>query len=123
MKQPVFLCRSEDLPEAGQAVCFDVLYRAEKQPAFAVRYGGRVYAYLNRCTHIPMTMDFLPGQFFDSTGQWLICASHGALFAPDSGQCRGGPCRGGLTRITLFEEQGQVCWHTSEHIQPLFADP
>ena len=30
--------------------------------------------------------------------------THGALYAPDSGACRGGPCRGaGLTRLPVFE--------------------
>lgn len=122
MAQPIFLCRSEALVDGGLAVCFDVLFGAESQPAFAVRYGGQVHAYLNRCTHVPMTMDFLPGQFFDSTGQWLICATHGALFEPETGQCRGGPCRGSLLKIALHEADGVVYWHTSEHVQPLFPD-
>lgn len=123
MPPAIALCRSDELAEGGPGVCFEVLERGQTQPAFAVRFGGRVHAYINRCTHIPMTLDFLPGQFFDSTGQWLICASHGALFAPESGQCRGGPCRGALVKIGVSEADGLVCWHTSGQIEPLPQTP
>jgi hypothetical protein len=36
--------------------------------AFAIRYKGVVYAYLNRCSHVPMEMDYQAGRFFDDTG-------------------------------------------------------
>ena len=31
--------------------------------AFALRFDGRVVAYLNRCAHVPTEMDWQPGQF------------------------------------------------------------
>jgi nitrite reductase/ring-hydroxylating ferredoxin subunit len=117
------LCRSEDLGERGLAVDFQVLHGLEVQSAFALRFEGRVHAYLNRCAHVPMELDFQRNQFFDVSGQWLICATHGALYDPQSGRCRGGPCRGGLVKIEISEVDGQVYWHTSALIQPLSASP
>jgi len=38
------------------------------EPAFAVRYRSRVYAYRNRCAHMPMELDWQPGKFFDVWG-------------------------------------------------------
>jgi nitrite reductase/ring-hydroxylating ferredoxin subunit len=64
-------------------------------------------------------MDFQPNRFFDISGDWLICATHGALYQPQTGQCRGGPCRGGLIKITLSEGDGIVHWHTAHNLQPL----
>lgn len=115
----VYLCASGDLLESGRAVNFELLYGGQEQAAFAVRYAGTVHAYLNRCAHVPMEMDYQPGQFFDLTGHWLICATHGALYSPQSGQCRGGPCRGGLVKIGVSEAEGSVYWHTSGLIQRL----
>ncbi|MDR0478276.1 MAG: Rieske 2Fe-2S domain-containing protein [Burkholderiaceae bacterium] len=109
----VWLCRSEDLVERGLAVPFEVIHQGQPLRAFAVRYQGRVVAYLNRCTHIEMEMDYRPNCFFDHTGQWLTCATHGALYRPDDGRGAGGPCRGGLTAIAVSERAGNVYWHPS----------
>jgi nitrite reductase/ring-hydroxylating ferredoxin subunit len=65
-----------------------------------------------------MEMDYQPNRFFDDTGQWLLCATHGATYAPDTGACSGGPCRGGLVTITLSEEDGVVHWHTAYNLKP-----
>lgn len=113
------LCSSADLRNGGEAVPFDVRYCGQTCRGFAIRYAGRAYAYLNRCAHVPMEMDYQANRFFDSTGQWLMCATHGALYRPETGECRGGPCRGGLVKILLSEEDGVVCWHTSHHLKPL----
>ena len=117
MTEPVFLCSSRDLVDSSHAVAFDVLYFGQSNAAFAVRYQGQVYAYLNRCSHVPMEMDYQPNEFFDVTGQWLMCATHGAMYAPQSGHCRMGPCRGGLVKIELSESGGMVHWHTSDKLQ------
>ena len=82
----VYLCDSNDLLDSGTGVPFEVLYLSQSCHAFAVRYQGTVYAYLNRCTHVPMELDYLPNQFFDHTGHWLICATHGALYRPDEAE-------------------------------------
>lgn len=108
----VDLCASADLLDGGLAVPFEVHYLGRDEPAFAVRYGGQVYAYLNRCTHVPMEMDVQPNQFFDTSGHYLICATHGALYDPRNGQCRLGRCRGALVTVPVSEHAGRVRWHT-----------
>ena len=116
---PIALCASADLQDGGQAVSFDLIYGGQTCRAFAIRYRAQVHAYLNRCTHVAMEMDWQPDRFFDDTGQWLLCASHGAAYRPDSGQCAGGPCKGGLIRIDLSEAQGVVFWHPSYIARPV----
>lgn len=113
------LCPSTDLVDGGPAVAFDVTYAGQACRAFAIRYRGQPHAYLNRCTHVPMEMDYQEGRFFDDSGQWLLCATHGAVYAPATGQCAGGPCRGGLVKIELSECDGLVHWHTAQHLQPV----
>lgn len=113
------LCSSRDLPEAGLAVPFDVVYAGRTCKAFAIRWKGVSHAYLNRCSHVAMEMDREPNRFFDDSGQWLLCSTHGAAYRPDTGACAGGPCRGGLVRIDLSERGGVVHWHTAYNLQPV----
>uniref|UniRef100_UPI003567C91D Rieske (2Fe-2S) protein n=1 Tax=Hydrogenophaga sp. TaxID=1904254 RepID=UPI003567C91D len=98
---------------------FDVVYQGQTCRAFAIRYQGRVHAYLNRCTHVAMELDWQPDRFFDDTGSWLLCASHGAAYEPATGACAGGPCRGGLVKIELVEHGGVVHWRSQYNLQPL----
>ena len=106
------LCRSGELSNGGKAVPFDLVYAGQTCRAFAVRFEGQVHAYLNRCTHVAMEMDWQPDRFFDDTGRWLLCSTHGAVYQPGTGACRGGPCRGGLVKIPLVECDGVVFWQS-----------
>jgi len=113
------LCNSRDLTDGGLAVPFDVNYAGQTCRAFAIRFRGRPHAYLNRCAHVAMEMDWQPDRFFDDTGRWLLCATHGAVYEPDTGECKGGPCRGGLIKIELTEHNGVVHWRSQYPLCPV----
>ncbi len=103
------ICASAELAEGGDGVRFEMDWKGEWIPAFAIRHRGNAYAYLNRCAHIAMELDWNPGKFFDAQREYLICSTHGAWYVPHSGVCRGGPCRGAaLTRLNVFEADGKV---------------
>jgi nitrite reductase/ring-hydroxylating ferredoxin subunit len=103
------ICDAAALRDAGDGVRFEIEYFGDKAPAFAVRHRGRVYAYLNRCAHVAMELDWREGQFFDSAGRDLICSTHGAVYAASSGRCLGGPCGGApLVRLRVEERDGQI---------------
>ncbi len=114
----IALCASAALLERGRAMPFDVVFAGQTCRAFAVRFDTEVHAYLNRCTHVAMELDWQPNRVFDASGQWLLCASHGAAYAPATGACAGGPCRGGLIKIALSENNGVVYWHCAYNLQP-----
>jgi nitrite reductase/ring-hydroxylating ferredoxin subunit len=59
--------------------------------AFVLNFEGTLYAYLNRCRHIAMTMDWVENQFLTEDGQFIQCATHGACYRPDTGECVYGP--------------------------------
>lgn len=103
------ICASGELADGGDGLRFEIEHDGETVPAFAIRHAGRVHAYLNRCAHIAMELDWNPGKFLDTDGEYLICSTHGALYAPESGACRSGPCRGaGLTALRVFEADGRI---------------
>ncbi len=114
----IVLCEPLDLTEGGLAVGFDVNYQHETMRAFAIRFEGKVHAFLNRCSHVPMDLDLQPNRIFDDTGQWLICATHGAMYHPETGECEGGPCRGGLIRVNTKETELVVSWMTTADLHP-----
>jgi nitrite reductase/ring-hydroxylating ferredoxin subunit len=96
--------RGIDLADGGEGLRFTVRRGSEDVPAFAVRWRGRVHAFVNACPHQGVELDWLPGAFFDADGSSLVCSLHGARFAPDTGRCIEGPCRGGtLARLTVRE--------------------
>lgn len=103
------ICASRELVDGGKGVRFTVDRYGRRRPAFAIRYRGRVYAYYNECSHVPVQLDYQPGEFFDYSKLYLVCAIHGALYAPDSGRCLGGRCEGrGLQSLPVFESEGDV---------------
>jgi len=103
------ICRSDALADSGRGVRFEVEYFGEPAPAFAIRYRGRVHAYLNRCAHVAMELDWQEGGFFDSAGYDLLCSTHGATYDAASGRCIGGPCNGSpLVKLLVEERDGMV---------------
>ena len=54
-------------------------------------------------------LDWMEGEFFDDSGLYLICSTHGATYAPESGFCVAGPCRGqSLQELAVEERNGNI---------------
>lgn len=110
------ICASEALQNGGPAVRFAVFDGAGAVPAFVVRHAGVVRAYLNRCAHRGVELDWVAGEVFDESGTRLLCATHGAAYDPASGRCLGGPCYGkGLAALTVSEVRQQIILIKVEH--------
>lgn len=116
----LFVCDGSDLQDGGKGVRFPVRAFGQAATGFVVRYQGKAYGYLNRCAHVPVELDWKEGQFFESSGLYLMCATHGAVYAPESGRCTGGPCRGGrLHPIAVHETEGRIYWVPDGQFQPI----
>jgi nitrite reductase/ring-hydroxylating ferredoxin subunit len=103
------VCASASLEEGGSGVRFTANCEGKTQAAFAIRFRGQVRAYVNECRHQRSELDWRPGEFFDHAKLYLVCATHGALYAPDTGMCVAGPCKGArLLAVTVQERDGQV---------------
>ena len=94
------ICASAALLNGGQGVRFEVDVGGRNAPAFAIRYGGRAFAYLNRCAHVAMELDWQPGMFFDFDAEHLLCSTHGAFYDPATG---------GLPRRRVCWLRGPAC--------------
>lgn len=78
-------------------------------PGFVFRHRGRVHAYINRCPHLGIELNWQPERFFDLEQTFIQCSTHGALFLPDTGHCIAGPCAGEhLIAMPVREHNGAV---------------
>ena len=70
------LCQLTDIPD-GQARSFPL---DEKQSLLVVRRGLRAWAYINRCPHAGVPLEWEADRFMSLDGSQLQCSLHGALF-------------------------------------------
>ena len=91
--QSTWRCAADTLGP-GQTAVFDLRVRGRTVRGFLVNHGGGHHAYVNRCPHAGTPLDLWPNEFLSEDGRYLICATHGAVFAPDTGICVEGPCPG-----------------------------
>ncbi|MEQ9545850.1 MAG: Rieske 2Fe-2S domain-containing protein [Marinobacter sp.] len=79
------------------------------QRGFVFRRNGKVYGYLNRCPHLGIELNWMPGRFMDSDNCFIQCSTHSALFLPDSGECIAGPCQGeALVSLEVAESRHAI---------------
>ena len=118
MAEQIRVCESAALEDGGLGVRFQVEVRGRLVSAFVVRYAGGVHGYLNQCAHVPMEMDWQEGQFFESSGLYLMCATHGAIYEPDTGRCVAVP----FAEPQLSQRVLQVLSLQGQTLAPLVQD-
>ncbi len=100
----IALCVSAEIKRGGRGFRFVVERGRFTLPAFVIRHELGVSAFINRCKHRDLELDWTPGEFFDHEGDRLICATHGARYDPVDGVCLAGPCAGeALTSLDVVE--------------------
>lgn len=88
-----FVCTLTELPEGGtREAC--LLVDGRRLDIFLVRQERRVQAYINRCPHTGVPLNWVPNDFLDATREQIICSTHAARFRMEDGLCVFGPCHG-----------------------------
>jgi nitrite reductase/ring-hydroxylating ferredoxin subunit len=102
----------DELPDPGAR---EFLVGAGDWPfrGILVRRGSEVFAYANVCPHKQHPLNLDADDFLVTLPRGadplLRCASHGALFVPETGLCVFGPCAGrALRRLECRVEAGVV---------------
>jgi len=75
--------------------------------ALLVNYQGNLFAYLNRCPHVGISLDSVDNQFFTVDRRYLMCSNYGAVFEPPTGECVWGPCVGAALQKLELEVEGE----------------
>ena len=105
---PVTIATIDEL-RPGETKKFLLACGGEELEGFLLNYGGEHHAYLNRCRHVPMSLDWVENQFFTADRRFVQCATHGAYYRPETGECVAGPpCGKNLVRIPLRIEGAAI---------------
>lgn len=106
---------SADLQEKSKGLRFNLPHLGEHATGFVVRFNDKAHAYVNQCAHMPVELDWNEGDFFSMDKGFLICATHGAHYEPNTGHCVYGPCKGKrLKPLAVTEENERVIIHLDE---------
>jgi nitrite reductase/ring-hydroxylating ferredoxin subunit len=95
----------------GESLKFMLPIRGTDEECFLINFGGEFHAYVNRCRHVPMAMDWVDNQFFAEDGRYLMCQTHNAYYEPASGECIAGPptaCGKYLYRVLTEIDDGVI---------------
>lgn len=106
MRKNAIKFKSSDLQEKSLGLRFMLPHLGEHASGFVIRFKNKPYAYVNQCAHMPVELDWKEGEFFTVEKDFLICATHGAQYAPDTGDCVYGPCKGKKLQVLPVEEEG-----------------
>lgn len=87
------LCACDEIVEKQSKGALLTSGRKEKS-IFFVAQSGKIRAYRNECPHRSVPLDWSPDQFLTTDNEYIICATHGALFNIQTGLCVSGPCIG-----------------------------
>lgn len=104
----VAIAKESEIGE-GEGRRFEAGKGLSRVDGFVVRFEGKLYAYVNRCKHMPLPLDLVKNHFFTANKRSLRCQSHGAAYEPATGKCFAGPCRGkSLDPLPVSVEEGIV---------------
>lgn len=102
------LCALADIPD-GNSSSLSIPDGPYRLPLVLVRRGEQVWVYRNRCPHEGDMMEHAPGKFLDDEAQYILCATHWAVFRIEDGACVHGPCFGdSLEAYAVAVEDGEV---------------
>lgn len=113
------LCRLGELRPTG---CREFRLGSGQWPltGFLVRVGEAVHAYVNRCAHQSLPLNYLPDRFLTHDGSMILCTAHGAIFEKSTGYCVSGPCAGrSLVRVAVCVVDDFVLLEDSVDVQAL----
>ena len=110
----ILLARVEELPP-GTTKKFTFDANGRKTEAFLANFQGELVAFVNRCVHLPITLDLDDNDFFTCDGNLFVCKTHGSVYDPRAGKCVGGPGQGkSLERLPLVVDAGVIYLDSKE---------
>lgn len=107
----------------GMTKKFLLKCRGRTIEALLLNYEGDLFAYVNRCCHIQLSLDWVDNHFFTEDNRYLLCANHGATYEPKTGECVWGPCFGAfLEGVPLVISKGRILVYCPEEKEGVQAN-
>lgn len=109
------VCNLDDIQD-GDARGFDMAIGERLVSIICIRRSDQLFVYKNSCPHTGVNLEWLPDQFLDTTQQYLVCSTHGALFQVEDGHCVAGPCAGDALQKVTATIKNRECFVDSDSI-------
>jgi nitrite reductase/ring-hydroxylating ferredoxin subunit len=104
----IMVARTDEL-KPGTTRKFSFERDGQRTDAFVANVRGEFVAFVNRCVHLPISLDLDDNDFFTCDGKFFVCKTHGSVYEPRAGQCIGGPGQGkSLEQLPVVIEKGSV---------------
>ena len=104
----VLVCATAALAE-GEYRKLRLVFEKRDEECVVLRFEGAVYAYINRCVHMPRRLDCERKHVFDDSGRFLRCSMHGIVYQPQTGASLSTMCEGERLRaVEVYEEGGEI---------------
>ena len=102
------LCNIDEIADPGSRG-FEIKHGRKQLSLFAVHRDGVFTAFINRCPHTGVNLEWQEDRFLDLDNHYIQCATHDALFETESGLCIAGPCVGqSLHAVSIDIIDGQI---------------
>ena len=103
-----FVCATTALAD-GEYRKLRLVFEKRDEECVVLRFEGTVYAYINRCVHMPRRLDCERKHVFDDSGRFLRCSMHGIVYQPQTGSSLSTMCEGERLRaVEVYEEGGEI---------------
>lgn len=96
------LCNSSEISDPGSRG-FEIKHGRRTLSLFVVHRDGIFSAFINRCPHTGVNLEWQQDRFLDADDCYIQCATHDALFETGSGLCIAGPCVGQSLQALAIE--------------------
>jgi len=103
------LCNKDELTE-HKPRSFIVESDEGKLDLFVIKLQNDIVAYKNYCPHLGIPLNWQPDDFLSIEETHIQCATHGALFTLEEGNCIAGPCSGDRLDTLALELKGDEVW-------------
>ncbi|MFK3973303.1 Rieske (2Fe-2S) protein [Pseudomonas sp. NPDC087358] len=113
---PLVLCELDEIIDGGAMELLDHPYPVP-EALVIVRRGQKAWAYINRCPHFSVPLNYQPQIFCTYRSAILMCAHHSAMFRFEDGLCVDGPCKGArLQSVPVRVERDLVLLAGSDQV-------
>ena len=103
------IINKNNFKKSADTILFDIPSAENKEQGFLVWFDGEFKAYQNQCRHMDVCLDWQPNEFFDEDKKFIVCATHGAVYLPSTGECISGPCKGKSSiELKVLEKKNEV---------------
>lgn len=110
-----FVCNYQQLKQQPFLLC-DIALKGKDETAIVFCFEDEVFAYLNRCVHMPRALTCQKEAIFDESEKLLRCSMHGFVYEPKTGECLSPVCSGQKLQKLKLKLENDSVYFAEKHL-------